>query len=166
MTHERKYRIGQGLDIHPFSVAPERAFILGGVKIEGVRGLAGHSDADALSHAICDALLGAANLGDIGQHFSDRDPKNAGRSSLDFLTAVKDMLAAKHWRIENIDSTVLTESPMLAPHLNHMRNNIATALGIDDGDISIKATRPEQLGALGRKEGLLVLANALISRDT
>jgi 2-C-methyl-D-erythritol 2,4-cyclodiphosphate synthase len=158
-----EFRIGQGLDIHPF--ADGRPLVLGGVKIPGARGLQGHSDADALSHAIVDAILGALALGDIGQHFPDTDPKYKGKSSLYFLEQMKTLLAKHSWKIAHIDSTVLTEEPMLRSHIEPMRKNISHALGIEFGQVSVKATRPEKLGALGRKEGLLATAVVLLTKS-
>ncbi|HLG19052.1 MAG TPA: 2-C-methyl-D-erythritol 2,4-cyclodiphosphate synthase [Bdellovibrionota bacterium] len=156
------FRIGQGFDVHPF--ARDRKLILGGVEIPHAAGLAGHSDADALCHAICDALLGAMSLGDMGQHFPDTDPKYRGKSSLFFLERVSALVAEKGWRIANIDSTIVTEDPILRPHIDPMRRKIAQTLQLEADRVSVKATRPEKLGALGRKEGLLVLAMALLQK--
>jgi 2-C-methyl-D-erythritol 2,4-cyclodiphosphate synthase len=154
------HRIGQGIDIHPF--AKGKKLILGGVEVPHTHGLEGHSDADALSHAVCDALLGALSLGDIGQHFSDRDPKNKGRSSSEFLEHASKLVSERGWKISNIDSTVITEEPMLRPHIESMRRKMAESLEISIDQISVKATRPEKLGALGRKEGLTAIAIALL----
>lgn len=150
------YRSGIGFDAHRF--APERDLILGGVKIEYKLGLLGHSDADVLCHAIADALLGAVAEGDIGKHFPDTEPQWKGVCSLKLLTAVGDILAGKDAAISNIDATVITEEPKLAPHIDAMRQNIANALNLAIGDVSIKATTVETMGALGRKEGIAAMA--------
>lgn len=155
-------RVGQGIDFHPF--AEGRKLILGGVEIPHARGLQGHSDADALSHAIVDALLGALSLGDIGQHFPDTDPKWKGKSSLYFVEQAAKDVADRGWKIVNIDSTVVTEEPTLKPFMEPMRAKLAMTLKIDADQVSIKATRPEKLGALGRKEGLVALATTLLIR--
>ncbi|MGQ9477538.1 MAG: 2-C-methyl-D-erythritol 2,4-cyclodiphosphate synthase [Candidatus Bipolaricaulia bacterium] len=153
-------RVGFGLDFHRFS--PERKLILGGVEIPYEKGLAGHSDADVLSHAICDALLGAAGLGDLGQHFPDTDPTFLGISSLVLLEEVLGLLRARGYRINNIDATIVAQEPKLAPYLPQMAERLATALEIKAGMINIKATRPEGLGALGRGEGLAAYAIAVL----
>jgi 2-C-methyl-D-erythritol 2,4-cyclodiphosphate synthase len=157
-----EFRIGQGIDFHPF--AEGRKLFLGGIEIPGARGLQGHSDADALSHAIVDALLGALSLGDIGQHFPDTDPKWKGKSSLYFVEHAAKLIRDRGWKIANIDSTVVTEEPMLKPHIEPMRKKLAESLGLEVDQVSIKATRPEKLGALGRKEGLVALASTLLVR--
>ncbi len=156
------FRIGQGVDIHPFKKG--RKLFLGGVEIPGAVGLQGHSDADALIHAIVDAILGALAKGDIGQHFPDTDPKYKGRSSVFFLQEMKALLLQEGWRISNIDGTVITEEPILRPHIEPMRRAISETLGIRLDQISVKATRPEELGALGRKEGLMAMTSVLLSR--
>ena len=155
-------RIGQGFDVHPF--AKDRPLVLGGVEIPGSAGLQGHSDADALSHAICSALLGALALGDMGHHFPDTDPRYKGKSSLYFLEHVRQLMEARKYRICNIDCTVVTEEPKLAPHVPAMQQKLAKTLGLELDQVSVKATRPEKLGALGRKEGLLALATALVTK--
>jgi 2-C-methyl-D-erythritol 2,4-cyclodiphosphate synthase len=155
-------RIGQGYDIHPF--AKGRKLILGGVEVPSDTGLAGHSDADALSHAICDALLGALALGDMGVHFPDTDPKYRNRSSLYFLEETLNLITQKGWKISNVDATIVTQEPRLRPHIDSMRKTLAKTLNTEIDQISVKATRPEQLGALGRKEGLLALATVLLNR--
>lgn len=155
-------RIGQGIDVHPF--ADGRKLFLGGVEIPNSRGLKGHSDADALSHAIVDALLGALSLGDIGKHFPDTDPKWKGKSSLYFVEETVKLISDRGWKIANIDSTIMTEEPMLKDHIQPMRENLAASLTIEKDQISIKATRPEKMGALGRKEGLVALATVLLKR--
>jgi len=156
------FRIGQGMDIHPFAM--DRPLVLGGVQIDYPKGLDGHSDADALSHAICDALLGALSLGDMGQHFPDTDPQWKGKSSLCFVDHVVRLLKEKGWQISNVDSTILTQEPILRPYIEMMREKLAATMRLEKDQVSIKATRPEKLGALGRKEGLLALATALIFR--
>ncbi len=153
-------KVGFGLDFHHF--APKRRLILGGAEIPYEKGLAGHSDADVLSHAICDALLGAAGLGDIGQHFPESDPKFEGISSLVLLEEVRGLLQAKRYRINNIDATIVAQEPKLAPYIPQMAERLATALEINKEMINIKATRPEGLGALGRGEGLAAYAIAVL----
>lgn len=157
-----EFRIGQGIDFHPF--AEGRKLFLGGIEIPGSRGLQGHSDADALSHAIVDALLGALALGDIGQHFPDTDPQYEGKSSLFFLERALGLVRLQGWSLSNLDSTIVTEEPILRPHIDPMRKKLAAVLQTEVRNISIKATRPEKMGALGRKEGLVALAIVLISR--
>src|SRR6476660_5480838 len=129
-------RFGFGYDIHRFS--PDRKLILGGVQIPSEHGLLGHSDADVLLHAICDALLGAAALGDIGQHFPDTDPRFKGTSSLDFLVSTRELLAGGGYRIVNVDSTLVLQSPKIAPYVPAMRHEIASALKLDIDQISVK----------------------------
>ena len=153
-------RVGLGADLHRFD--PARPLILGGVHIPGHPGLAGHSDADALTHAIIDALLGAAALGDIGQHFPPGDPRWAGADSLDLLRRTVALLAEHHYGVGNVDATVVAEAPRLQPHLAAMRERLAAALDLDVSAVSVKATRPEGLGALGRAEGVQALAIARI----
>lgn len=153
-------RVGFGLDFHRF--APDRKLILGGVEVPYEKGLAGHSDADVLSHAICDALLGAAGLGDIGQHFPDTDPKFKGISSLVLLREVRRMLQARRYRINNIDVTIVAQEPRLAPYLPEMAARLAEALELRKDLINIKATTPEGLGSLGRGEGLAAWAVAVL----
>lgn len=160
----KEFRVGHGLDIHPFETSDQKPFVLGGVTIPDTPGLRGHSDADALIHAICDALLGALCLGDIGQHFSDTDPAHKNRSSSFFLEKIAALTTSQGWSISNIDSTVLTESPMLKSHTPSMKDLLCPILRIRNDQLSIKATRPEKLGALGRKEGLLAFATVLIFR--
>ncbi len=150
-------RVGLGFDIHPFSDDPGRPLVLGGVTIEG-RGLAGHSDADAVAHAICDALLGAAGLGDIGTHFPDDDPAYAGVDSTRLLARVVQTVAPE-WEIGNVDVTVVIEAPKLAPHREEMERRLAEIVG---APVSVKAKRAEALGALGRREGVACFAVALL----
>lgn len=153
-------RVGIGYDVHPF--ADGRALVLGGETLPGPRGLAGHSDADALCHAIADALLGALALGDLGAHFPDSDPQWRGANSLALLAQVTAMIAARGYAVGNVDATVLTEAPQLAPHVPAMRGNLALALAVDVAQVSVKATRPEGLGSLGKGEGLAVWAVAML----
>lgn len=153
-------RLGLGYDIHRFS--PGRKLILGGVIIPGNDGLLGHSDADVLLHAICDALLGAAALGDIGKHFPDTDRRYKGISSVTLLALVGKMLHSKKLSIVNIDATVILESPKIAPFKSRMRQGIAKALNIRPDQVSVKATTNEGLGALGNREGCAALAVAAI----
>jgi 2-C-methyl-D-erythritol 2,4-cyclodiphosphate synthase len=151
-------RIGQGFDVH--SLVPGRRLVIGGVTIPHPKGLAGHSDADVLLHAICDALLGAAALGDIGKHFPDTDPAYAGADSRQLLREVKKKLG-KH-RVVNLDATILAQAPRMAPHVPQMIRNIASDLGIDAAAVNIKATTTDELGFLGRAEGIAAQAVVLI----
>ena len=153
-------RIGFGYDVHAFS--KDRKLILGGVDVPHDMGLLGHSDADVLVHAIMDALLGAAALGDIGKHFPDTDPKYKGADSLKLLTFVGNTLKENNYTISNIDSTIVAQAPKLAPFIDTMRQNIKDALGIDINQVSIKATTTEKLGFEGRKEGISAFATVLI----
>lgn len=154
-------RSGIGYDVHRF--AHGRRLILGGVEIPHECGLEGHSDADVLSHAIADALLGAAGLPDIGHHFPPTDPTIRGISSMVILGKVAQMIAAQEGRIHNVDATIVAEAPRIAPHLEAMKAAIGTALGIGAGRVGIKATTNEQMGSLGRGEGIAALATACIS---
>lgn len=154
------YRTGIGFDIHRFE--PGRKLVLGGVVIPGAVGLAGHSDADVISHAIADALLGAIADGDIGQHFPDTDPRWKDADSLGLLKRVAVRVAARGGSIANVDAAVIAESPKLAPHIHAMRLNLSAALGLDAGRISVKATTAEKMGALGRAEGIAVMATASV----
>lgn len=157
-------RVGIGYDVHRFEEG--RPLVLGGVTLPGARGLLGHSDADALCHAIADALLGALALGDLGAHFPDTDARWRGANSLSLLAEVLSMVHNHGYAVGNVDATVLTESPKLAPHVAAMRANLAGALGVGIEHVSVKATRPEGLGSLGREEGLAVWAVALaVPRD-
>jgi len=153
-------RAGIGYDIHRFEEG--RRLVLGGVEFPGKIGLAGHSDADVLLHAIIDALLGAAGLGDIGQHFPPDDPKWAGASSLDLLARTLALVRDAGFGITNVDATVIAERPRLAPHIPAMRERIAQALGIDTQLVNVKATTNEGLGALGRGEGIAAMAVVLL----
>jgi 2-C-methyl-D-erythritol 2,4-cyclodiphosphate synthase len=157
-------RIGLGMDTHAFAAAEDgRPLVLGGVIIPSERGLLGHSDADVLAHAIADALLGAARLGDIGQHFPDTDPKYAGADSMELLAQVKEKIAAAGYRILDIDSVVTAQAPRLAPHWEQIRARLSTALALEPEAIGLKATTPEHLGALGREEGIAATAVALLA---
>lgn len=155
-------RIGTGYDVH--KLAEGLPLWLGGVEVPHSHGLVGHSDADVLLHAICDALLGAAALGDIGKHFPDTDPKYKGISSLKLLAHVGMLLKEKGYRIGNIDSTVVAQRPKLAPYIEQMRRNIADTLGVDIDQVSVKATTTERLGFEGREEGISAQAVAMIER--
>ncbi len=153
-------RIGQGYDVH--ALVDGRKLVIGGVTIPHHKGLAGHSDADVLLHAICDALLGAAGLGDIGAHFPDGDPQYSDIDSRMLLREVARKLAARKLRVGNLDATVVAEAPKLAPHIPRMIGNIAADLGVAPARVSIKATTTEQLGYIGRGEGIAALAVALL----
>lgn len=153
-------RSGIGYDIHRF--AEGLKLILGGVEITHARGLEGHSDADVLSHAIADALLGAIGAGDIGQHFPDTDESIRGISSIEILKHVAKLLAEKNARILNVDATVIAEAPKLAPHGPAMRQKIAAAIGVRKSDVSVKATTNEKLGPIGQGEGIAAIAIAMV----
>jgi 2-C-methyl-D-erythritol 2,4-cyclodiphosphate synthase len=153
-------RIGTGYDIH--RLVEGRKLILGGVEIPFEKGLLGHSDSDVLSHAICDALLGAAGLGDIGTHFPDSDPRWAGASSLEFLAHVVELLSQKGYGIANIDATVMAERPRLVPHVQAMRERLASVLRIDASQVNIKAKTNEGLESVGRGEAMSAQAAALL----
>jgi 2-C-methyl-D-erythritol 2,4-cyclodiphosphate synthase len=155
-----EYRTGIGWDVH--RLVAGRPHILGGVRVPSESGLEGHSDADVLLHAIIDALLGAAGLGDIGQHFPPDDPSFRGADSLALLRQVVGLLRTVGYSVENVDATVVAERPRLQPYIPSMRQRIAGALGILETSVSVKATTPEGLGALGRGEGIAALATALI----
>jgi 2-C-methyl-D-erythritol 2,4-cyclodiphosphate synthase len=153
-------RIGQGFDIHRFA-DDERPLVLGGVHIAGERGLLGHSDADAVAHAVADALLGAAGLGDIGSHFPDTDPKWKGADSMVLLREVVALVSREGWGIENVDVNVVCERPKIAPHRESMQDNLRAAVG---APVSVKGRRAEGLGAIGRAEGIACLAVALLTK--
>jgi 2-C-methyl-D-erythritol 2,4-cyclodiphosphate synthase len=159
-----RFRIGVGNDIH--RLVEDRKLILGGVEIPYDRGLLGHSDGDSLTHAITDALLGAAALGDIGSHFSDKDPRWAGADSFVFLRHVCGLLKEKGFEIANIDATILAERPKMAPHVAEMKTRLAEAMGIDLSQINIKAKTNEGLDATGRGEAIGAQAVALIVEQT
>ena len=154
-------RIGTGYDVHKLQEG--LPLWIGGVHIEHTHGLLGHSDADVLLHAICDALLGAAALGDIGKHFPDTDPAYKGISSLKLLQHVGSLLRTHGYTIGNIDSTVVAQRPKMAPHIPQMRQNIADTLGINVDQVSVKATTTEHLGFEGREEGISAQAVALLN---
>lgn len=153
-------RIGNGYDIH--QLVANRPLILGGVNIPHQLGLLGHSDADVLTHAIMDALLGALGMGDIGHYFPPSDPKWKGADSLVLLEQVMEIIQSEGWQIGNIDSTVVAEQPKLKPHLNSMRSKLAETLAIEIDQISIKATTNEKLGPVGREEGICAYAVVLL----
>lgn len=157
-----KIRVGFGFDVH--QLKEQHPFVLGGVNLEHHSGAFGHSDADVLLHAICDALLGAANLRDIGFHFSNTDDRWKGISSLVLLQHVVELLKEKGWGIGNIDAMVCLEAPKINPHIPVMKTHIASAAGIDEDDISIKATTNEKLGFIGREEGVVAYAVCLIEK--
>lgn len=159
-NHQPPLRIGLGNDIH--RLVEGRKLILGGVEIPFEKGLLGHSDADSLTHAICDALLGAAALGDIGTHFSDRDPQWQGADSLQLLRRVCEMVNEAGWRIGNVDATILAERPKMMPHLPAMRTKLAAAMNMDISCISLKAKTNEGLDAIGRGEAIGAQAVALL----
>jgi 2-C-methyl-D-erythritol 2,4-cyclodiphosphate synthase len=154
-------RIGQGFDVHV--LAPGRRLVIGGVEIAYEQGLVGHSDADVLLHALCDALLGAAGLGDIGTHFPDSDPRYRGIDSRELLRSVAALLDAHGYAIVNIDATIIAQAPRMAPHIPAMRQNIAGDLRLEEGNINIKAKTAERLGAIGRGEGIAAEAIALVT---
>lgn len=153
-------RIGQGYDSHRFEEG--RELWLCGVRVPHDRGLKGHSDADVAIHALCDAILGAAALRDIGYHFPDSDPKWEGADSKDLLKAVVDMAAEKGWRVGNVDVTVIAEEPKLKPHIPEMCLRLAETMGIDSGRVSVKATTNEGMGFTGRREGIAAIAAAIL----
>ncbi len=155
-------RVGQGFDVHRFSDDPTRRTVLGGCTFEDVPGLEGHSDADVVAHACADALLGAAGLGDIGQHFPDTDPEWSDADSIGLLAHVRELIAAEGWSVSNIDCAVVCERPRLAPRRDEMQHNLAVAVG---APVSVKGNRAERLGAIGRSEGIMCFATALITRS-
>ena len=152
-------RIGQGYDVHAFSDDPDRPLVLGGVTVAGGPGLVGHSDADALSHAVADAVLGAAGLGDLGDHFPDTDPQWARADSLTLLAEVVRLAAGSGWTVVNVDATVVAERPKLGALRPQMAERLSTVVG---APVSVKATTHEGLGARGRGEGIACLAVALL----
>jgi len=157
-------RIGTGYDVHPLKAG--RTLVIGGVSIEHPTGLDGHSDADVLTHAVIDAVLGAAALGNIGEHFPADDPRYKDASSLDLLSATAAVVKKAGYRVINIDSTVIAEEPRLQPHLRAMRANLAQRLGLVHDAVSVKATSPEGLGALGHRSGIAAQAVALVDGST
>ena len=157
------FRIGHGYDVHRF--APDRDLILGGVKIEYSLGLLGHSDADVLLHAVCDALLGSLALGDIGKHFPDTDPAYEGANSMELLKNCFSLIAENGYKITNIDATVIAQKPKLAPYIPQMRQNIAAACRTAAQNVSVKATTEEGLGFTGAMEGICAHAVVLIEKE-
>jgi len=156
-------RCGIGYDVH--RLAEGRKLILGGVEIAHSRGLEGHSDADVLSHAIADALLGAIGAGDIGQHFPNTDESIRGISSIEILRHVTKLLAKKKAGVVNVDATIIAEEPKIAPHVSAMRKKIADAISVNESDLSIKATTNEKLGAIGRGDGIAAMAVASVEME-
>lgn len=159
-----KIRVGMGFDVHQLENG--RDFFLGGIKLPSSKGAVGHSDADVLIHAICDALLGAANLRDIGFHFQNTDARWKGKDSKYFLAEVMNLLSDKGWKVENVDCTVCLENPKVNPHIDAMKKVLAPLMNITEEDVSIKATTNEKLGYIGREEGVNAYAVALISRNS
>jgi 2-C-methyl-D-erythritol 2,4-cyclodiphosphate synthase len=157
-----KIRVGMGFDVH--QLVEGHDFWLGGIKLPSGKGAIGHSDADVLIHAICDALLGAANLRDIGFHFSNTDPQWRGKDSKYFLVQVTKMLSDKGWKIENVDCTICLEAPKVNPHISEMKKTLAPLMNVSEDDVSIKATTNETLGYVGREEGVNAYVVALISK--
>jgi 2-C-methyl-D-erythritol 2,4-cyclodiphosphate synthase len=156
-------RSGIGYDVH--RLVQGRRLILGGIEIPYLLGLEGHSDADVLSHAIADALLGAICAGDIGQHFPNTDESIRGIGSIDILKRVAALLAEKKARVVNVDATVITEAPKIAPHVPAMRQKIANAIGVSESSVSLKATTNEKLGPIGRGEGIAAMAIATVEQE-
>jgi 2-C-methyl-D-erythritol 2,4-cyclodiphosphate synthase len=155
-------RIGSGIDVHAFG--PGDSLVLGGVRIPHSRGIVAHSDGDVLLHALVDALLGAAALGDIGEHFPDSDPRWRGADSRQFVTAALEMLARRSWRVVNVDLTLLAQAPRLSPWREQIRHSVASMLGVPLADVNVKATTTEYLGFLGRNEGMAAMATVLIDQ--
>lgn len=161
MSDPSASRVGLGFDVHPFSERPGRRLVLGGVRIDGERGLDGHSDADVIVHAVADALLGAAGLGDLGSRFPDTDPAWEGADSGDLLRSVVGLLRSDGWTVANVDCSVVAEVPRLGPHRSAMEARLS---GIVGAPVSVKPKRAEALGALGRAEGIACLAVTLLQR--
>jgi 2-C-methyl-D-erythritol 2,4-cyclodiphosphate synthase len=161
MTMPTRLRVGEGWDTH--ALVPGRRLVLGGVEIPSARGLLGHSDADALLHAITDALIGAAGLGDIGQHFPDTDERFRGADSLALLREAAARVRAAGWSIANVDSTVVAQAPKLAPHIPAMRERIAQALGLQSGEVNVKAKTAEKLGPVGMGQSIEARAVVLLT---
>ena len=157
-----KMRVGFGFDVHPLEEG--RDFMIGGVKVPAAKGAVGHSDADVLIHAICDALLGAAGMEDIGTHFSNKDPRWKGMESKFFLKEVISMISNKGWRVENVDCTVSLEEPKIKEHIPQMKKVLAPLMHVSEEDVAIKATTTEKLGYIGRMEGVNAYAVVLISK--
>ena len=158
-----KLRVGLGFDVHQLEKG--RDFWLGGIKLPSEKGAVGHSDADVLIHAICDALLGAANLRDIGFHYSNNDPQWKGKDSKYFLSDVTKKLLEKGWAIENVDCTIVLENPKINPHISEMKKVLAPLMNLTEEDVSIKATTNETMGYVGREEGVNAMAVALIRKE-
>jgi 2-C-methyl-D-erythritol 2,4-cyclodiphosphate synthase len=156
-------RVGQGFDVHRFSEDPDRPLILGGVMFEGEPGLVGHSDADAVAHAVADALLGAAGLGDIGHHFPDTDPHWAGADSIELLRQVASLVRDAGWAIGNVDCSVICERPKIAPRRDQMQARLGEAAG---APVTVSGRRAEGLGAIGRVEGVACMSVAVIQRQS
>ena len=156
-------RIGHGYDVH--RLEPGRRLVLGGVEIPWEKGLLGHSDADVLLHAVMDALLGAAAMGDIGRHFPDTDPAYAGADSMQLLRRVREMLRGAGYGISNVDCTVIAQAPKLLPYIQEMQEKLAAGCGIPRDRVNVKATTEEQLGFTGRGEGIAAHAVVLITKD-
>src|SRR5689334_18193083 len=157
-----KIRVGSGFDVHQLEEG--RDFWMGGIKLASSKGAVGHSDADVLIHALCDALLGAANLRDIGFHFSNKDPRWSGMDSKFFLKEVTRLLSEKGWTIQNVDCTICLEAPKINPHIPEMKKVLAPLMNVTEEEVSIKATTNETLGYVGREEGVNAYAVALISK--
>ena len=160
MNNETTFRIGTGYDVH--RLVEGRRLVLGGVEIPFDKGVLGHSDGDALTHAVCDALLGAAALGDIGQHFPDTDQQYAGANSLTFLAEICNKINAAGYRVGNVDATIILQKPKLAPHIQKMRENLAQTMGCTVNQVSVKATTTEGLDFTGTGEGVAAQAVALL----
>lgn len=158
-----QYRVGQGFDFHPLVAG--RRLVLGGVDIKHDKGLSGHSDADVAAHALSNAILGAIGEGDLGRHFPDNDPNNAGADSLRLLAEVWRLAASRGWRLVNADLTVVAQAPKLMPHLDEMRTRLAKALGAERVLLNVKASSPESLGALGRGDGMAAAAIVMLESD-
>ena len=156
-----QFRVGHGFDVH--ALAEGRRLVLGGIEIEFEKGLVGHSDADVLIHAVCDALLGAAGLGDIGRHFPDTNPQYKGIDSRELLREVVKLIYP--YRVVNIDATVIAQAPKIQPHVSAMQSNLASDIGIEENQVNIKATTTEKLGYIGRGEGVAAEAVALLQRE-
>ncbi|PWJ44144.1 2-C-methyl-D-erythritol 2,4-cyclodiphosphate synthase [Sediminitomix flava] len=155
-----KIRVGQGYDVH--TLAEGESLWLGGIKLEHTHGLVGHSDADVLIHAICDAILGAANMRDIGYHFADTDPEFKGIDSKILLKDVMKLIREEGYEVSNVDSTIVAQRPKINPHIPAMKTCLSKVMGLDENDISIKATTSEKMGFVGREEGMAVHSVALL----
>jgi 2-C-methyl-D-erythritol 2,4-cyclodiphosphate synthase len=156
--------VGLGQDIHAFAPPGERPLVIGGVRIPHPRGLAGHSDADVLFHAVGDAILGALGEGDLGQHFPDTDPSYRGIDSAILLGRIADLMCRRGWGVVNVDTVIVAQEPKLAPHVPEMRQRIGSILGIPPEAVGVKATTSERLGFTGRREGIAVTAVVLLHR--